>query len=190
MADLYSEGRLKMTKNAFFATLSLNILRTASNNILKLGTVLDGMYIYHHAEFQVNRCNFEGARPFCSPVPNRKSALPSHAVACHVRCSHGIFKVKCCTCRWDQYLQFEGSNLKIAWKLSFFPSYTLTFSRLLRIFLACFESTCIFGCSRPNDFKFGMWLANDVFSSYAEFHVDTPTTTDMAEHRVRQDTSK
>ena len=114
MADLYSEGRLKMTKNAFFATLSLNILRTASNNILKLGTVLDGMYIYHHAEFQVNRCNFEGARPFCSLSPNRKSALPSHAVACHVRCSDGIFKVKYCTCRWDEYLQFEGSNLKIA----------------------------------------------------------------------------
>ena len=70
MADLYSEGRLKMTKNAFFATLSLNILRTASNNILKLGTVLDGMYIYHHAEFQVNRCNFEGARPFLALSPN------------------------------------------------------------------------------------------------------------------------
>ena len=70
MADLYSEGRLKMTKNAFFATLSLNILRTASNNILKLGTVLDGMYIYHHAKFQVNRCNFEGARPFPSLGPN------------------------------------------------------------------------------------------------------------------------
>ena len=82
MADLYSEGRLKMTKNAFFATLSLNILRTASNNILKLGTVLDGMYIYHHAEFQVNRCNFEGFRakkPLKSSIftcPALRDALP------------------------------------------------------------------------------------------------------------------
>ena len=130
MAVLYSEGKLKMTKNAFFATLSLNILRTASNNILKFGTVLDGLYIYHHAKFQVNRCNFEGARPFLALSPNRKSAIPSHAVACHVRCSDGMFKVKTSTCRCDESLQFEVSNLKIVRELWMLGHFAL----FLRIF--------------------------------------------------------
>ena len=67
---------------------------------------------------------------------DRKSALPRCAVVCHVRCSDRIFKFKPSTCRWDQYLQNEGSNLKIAWKLSFFYSYSL-YTGLVRIYLLC-----------------------------------------------------
>ena len=86
MADLYSEGRLKMTKKAFFATLSLNIFKTASKTILQFSTVLEGIYSYHHAKFQVNRCNFVDARgkkpPFLRVLP--------HAMLCHFRCGRGI----------------------------------------------------------------------------------------------------
>ena len=78
----------------------------------------------------------------------------------------------------------------IPWKLSFFCSYLLKMSPLLRKCRPCFESICIFVRTGAIALKFGMRLANDVFSSYAKFGVDSFTTTDMAENRVRQDTSK
>ena len=77
MADQYSECRLKMTKNSFFPTLTLNIEKTSSQIILKFGTVLVNMYTYHHAKFQVNRCNFVDARAKTSIFRIEKALFPA-----------------------------------------------------------------------------------------------------------------